>query len=526
MEEEIILKVEGLRKHFGGVAATSDVSFELRKGEFLGLIGPNGSGKTTLVNLITGFVRPDVGKVIFKGEEITGKMPYTIAQMGIARTFQMVRMFYHLPAFKNIIIALCSPRVKRRKGGRYGERDDMAVEHLDEFGFERNSKVPYKLASSLPHGYLKRLDLARAMALRPEVLLLDELFSGMSMSEVAATLPMLERLNAEGVSIIMVEHRLKELFRVAGRVVVLNFGVKIAEGPPDKVMEIKAVTSAYLGSPYEARDSKSSIGPKPASAQKETSQRAAREKMLQVKNLTVYFENAVAVNDLSLEVCKGEIVAVLGSNSGGKTTLMNTVSGLILDMKKKEDRRGGERITVYGKIEFEGKNVTRLGTGRRVRRGLVLCRERHPVFRDSDVLENLRIAAKSRKSRHEIKENMGRVFEIFPHLRGLRKRKGGLLSGGEQQMLAIGMALMTSPGLLLLDEPLLGLSPILQVSVAEAMKEISSRGVTILVTEQFARPLLPIIDWGYVMENGILVMGGTRRELEENPEVRASYLGI
>jgi ABC-type branched-subunit amino acid transport system ATPase component len=526
MQDEIILRVEGLRKHFGGVAATSDVSFELRKGELLGLIGPNGSGKTTLVNLITGFVKPDAGRVIYKGVDITGKMPYTIAQMGLARTFQMVRMFYHLPAFKNIIIALCSPRVRKRKGGSYGERDDMAVEHLDEFGFERNSQVPYKLASSLPHGYLKRLDLARAMALRPEVLLLDELFSGMSMSEVAATLPMLEKLNQEGVSIIMVEHRLKELFRVAARVVVLNFGVKIAEGPAEEVMESETVMSAYLGSSYEASDSKTPARPPAALVEKEASERAARETMLEVKNLTVYFENALAVNDLSLEVCKGEVVAVLGSNSGGKTTLMNTVSGLILDMKKKEDRRGGERITVYGRIEFEGKNISRLRTGQRVKRGLVLCRERHPVFRDSDVVENLRIAANTRKSRPEVKENTRRVFEIFPHLKTIRKRKGGLLSGGEQQMLAIGMALMVNPGLLLLDEPLLGLSPLLQVSVAEAMKEISHRGVTILVTEQFARPLLPMVDWGYVIENGILVMGGTHTELEENPEVRASYLGL
>ena len=260
MDEEIILKVEDLRKHFGGVMATSDVSFRLRRGEFLGLIGPNGSGKTTLVNLITGFIRPDAGRIIYKGKDITGKMPYTIAGMGIARTFQMVRLFYNLAAYKNIIIPLCSPRVQARRGGKYGERDDMAVELLDEFGFERNSYVPYKAAGSLPHGYLKRLDLARAMALRPDLLLLDELFSGMSMSEVAATLPLLEKLSEEGLSIIMVEHRLKELFRVARRVIVLNFGQKIAEGSPEEVMKSEAVASAYLGSESDVPESPSVEG--------------------------------------------------------------------------------------------------------------------------------------------------------------------------------------------------------------------------------------------------------------------------
>ena len=251
METEPILKVEKISKRFGGVQAVLGVSFELRQGEFLGVIGPNGSGKTTLVNLITGFVKPDSGRVIYRGKDISGKMPYTIAGLGIARTFQMVRLFYNLPAFKNIIIPLCSPRVKKLRGGQYGERDETAVDLLDDMGFERYSFVPYKLAGSLPHGYLKRLDLTRALALRPELLILDEIFSGMSMSEVASTLPLIEKFNREGLSIIMIEHRLKELFRVVDRVMVLDFGQKIAEGSPHDVMNTEEVKKAYLGSEVE-----------------------------------------------------------------------------------------------------------------------------------------------------------------------------------------------------------------------------------------------------------------------------------
>jgi len=236
--KETILRVEGVSKRFGGVVAVEDVSFELGRGELLGVIGPNGSGKTTLVNLITGFVKP----------------PYRIAELGIARTFQMVRPFYQLPAYKNLIIPLYSPRVRRLRGGKYGERDDVAVDLLEEVGFERDSFVPYKVAASLPHGYLKRLELARCLALRPELLILDELFSGMSMSEVASTLPIIERLNEEGLTIIMVEHRLRELFRVADRVIVLNFGRKIADGPPRQVMESEEVKAAYLGSEAEVPD--------------------------------------------------------------------------------------------------------------------------------------------------------------------------------------------------------------------------------------------------------------------------------
>jgi len=247
MEAEPLLRVSRLNKSFGGVLATYDLSFDLKRGEFVGVIGPNGSGKTTLVNLITGFVKPDSGEVLFKGKNITGKMPYTIAGLGISRTFQMVRLFYNLPAYKNLIIPLCSSRSKKLSGGKYGERDDVAIDLLDDMGFERDSQVPYKTAGSLPHGYLKRLDLARALALRPEVLILDELFSGMSMSEVASTLPLIEKFNEEGLTIIMIEHRLKELFRVVDRVLVLNFGMKIADGVPAEVMEGEEVKKAYLG---------------------------------------------------------------------------------------------------------------------------------------------------------------------------------------------------------------------------------------------------------------------------------------
>jgi branched-chain amino acid transport system ATP-binding protein len=251
MEGKPLLKVERLTKHFGGVVAVHDVSFELRAGEFVGIIGPNGSGKTTLVNLITGFVKPDSGDVFYRGKEITGKMPYTIAGHGIARTFQMVRLFHSLPAFKNVVIPLCSPRVKKLRGGKYGERDDVAIDLLHDMGFERDSFVPYKMAGSLPHGYLKRLDLVRAIALRPDLLILDELFSGMAMSEVASTLSMIEKFSESGLTVLMVEHRLKELFRVANRVIVLNFGQKIAEGFPKEVMEGEAVKNAYLGTAEE-----------------------------------------------------------------------------------------------------------------------------------------------------------------------------------------------------------------------------------------------------------------------------------
>jgi branched-chain amino acid transport system ATP-binding protein len=247
--------------------------------------------------------------------------------------------------------------------------------------------------------------------------------------------------------------------------------------------------------------------------------------MLEVRNLIVFFENALAINDLSLEVRKGEIVGVLGSNSAGKTTLMNAVSGLILDIKKKEERRGGERITVLGDLLFEGEDITRMKPSERVKRGIALSRERHPIFPESSVEENLKIARYLRKH-SEIKKSLEFIYAVFPRLKDLGKRKAGFCSGGEQQMLSIGMALMTGPRLLLMDEPLLGLSPALQQSLVKTIREIVREGVTILVAEQFARPLLPVIDRGYVIENGALVLEGSGRSLRDNQEVRAAYYGV
>ena len=243
-----LLKVSELSKNFGGVQALNRVSFDLAPGELLGVIGPNGSGKTTLVNLITRFVKPSSGSVWFKGKKISHLPPYKIVRLGIARTFQMVRPFYNLPAYKNMIIPLYSPRMKQLTGGRYGDRDAVGLDLLEEVGFERDAQVAYKVAGALPQGYLKRLELAKAIALQPDLYILDELFSGLSLAEVASIVPIIEKIRLAGKTIIMIEHRLKELFRIADRVMVMNFGEKIAEGDAEAVMENPAVKNAYLGS--------------------------------------------------------------------------------------------------------------------------------------------------------------------------------------------------------------------------------------------------------------------------------------
>lgn len=247
--------------------------------------------------------------------------------------------------------------------------------------------------------------------------------------------------------------------------------------------------------------------------------------MLEVHSLVVFYENALAVNDLSLQVDRGEVVGVFGSNSAGKTTLLNTIAGLTLHLARREQRKGGMRITLQGRVTFEGERIDALPPRARVEKGIVLCRERHPVLRDLTVEENLRLGGYLRAAQ-DVRGAVAEAYELFGSLGRARSRKAGLLSGGEQEMLAIGMALAARPRLLLLDEPLLGLSPHMQNEVVLATKEISRRGVTVLVAEQYARPLAPIIDRAYVIENGSLVVTGTGAELIENPEVKAAYFGL
>jgi branched-chain amino acid transport system ATP-binding protein len=248
--------------------------------------------------------------------------------------------------------------------------------------------------------------------------------------------------------------------------------------------------------------------------------------MLEASGLMVFYENMLALNNVSIK-CEGrQIVGVFGANSAGKSTLMYTVSGIMEDIKKKEDMAGGERITVLGRVLFLGRDITDLKPSKRARAGIVLCPERRRIFPECSVMENLRIGAYLATS-SQARDTLEYVFKIYPALERLQRRVGGFLSGGEQQMLAVGRALMAQPKLLLMDEPLLGLSPRIQSMLVRSTKEIrDEKGISIIVTEQYARPVLPIVDYAFILENGAAVLEGPRDEVLNNPDVRSAYFGV
>ena len=252
MGREVILETKDLAKHFGGVRAVDGVDIKVYRGELLGIIGPNGAGKTTFFNLVTGFLKPTRGKIIYEGREIQGLPPYKIARMGIARTFQIVRPLKNLTVFENVVTA-CGYRdywgFSFVKPWDREDYLDKAERLLREVGLE---DYAYKQAGTLPLGYLRRLEIARALAIDPKILLLDESMSGMSVEEIEEIKALIRKLRRKGLTILLVEHNVPVAVELSDRMYVLNFGRIIAEGKPEEVVRNKSVIEAYLGAGYAA----------------------------------------------------------------------------------------------------------------------------------------------------------------------------------------------------------------------------------------------------------------------------------
>ncbi|MBW2429010.1 MAG: ABC transporter ATP-binding protein [Deltaproteobacteria bacterium] len=246
------LEVDGITKRFGGLEAVSDVSFQMRRDEIIGLIGPNGAGKTTLLRLITGLLKPDTGAITFKGKKVTGMKTWDIVNLGIASTFQNMRPFRRLPIIANVMVPCLSPRAMKR--GEWVKR--IEAKSMDALEFAGISDMALEKASTLSQGDLKRLEVARAIATEPELLLLDEPFGGLSPAEtelMAKSIKRLHkggrfgRLHSEGPAMVIIEHKLQQLMKIVDRVIVLNFGTMVADGRPEDVVANKEVIECYLG---------------------------------------------------------------------------------------------------------------------------------------------------------------------------------------------------------------------------------------------------------------------------------------
>jgi len=233
-----LLEIRNVSKRFGGLAASSDISFTIEKGEILGLIGPNGAGKTTLFNIVDGFYAPTTGEVLFKGQVISGLKPHQICKLGLARTFQVVKPLQRMSVLDNVI-ASAFLRAKNR-----AEAVDIAMETLRFTGLDADKDV---ISRGLPLGKRKKLEIARALATQPELLLLDESFAGLNPSELNESIEIIKNIKARGITIMIIEHHMKVIMSISDRIVVINYGQKIAEGTPQEIRNNPLVVEAYLG---------------------------------------------------------------------------------------------------------------------------------------------------------------------------------------------------------------------------------------------------------------------------------------
>jgi ABC-type branched-subunit amino acid transport system ATPase component len=512
-----------------GIRAVADVSFSIKPGETLAIIGPNGSGKTTTINLISGLLAPDAGSVLLGTEELAGRGMVRAAEAGISRTFQNGRVFGSLTVAENVQLGLHKTLKFNRPGralahtpvlrwgsllrelgvglvsGRraWGEMNHGRKKIDDEiarFG-DRLAGREHHQAYTLSYANRRRTEIARALVSKPKLLLLDEPTAGMNQSETAQVLEQLLELKARGQTMLLVEHKIDLVLALADRLLVMNEGRVIAAGDPHEVRNDPLVVEAYLG--------KRSLS---VSDRGTESRPVVGAELLKLDKVSVNYGPVPALRDVSISVRQGEIVSLLGGNASGKSTTMKTVLGLV------EPRSGS--------LEFDGRALRGVPTNKRVASGIASVPEARRVFSQMTVTENLLAGAYTRKDRSAVTADVERVFEHFPRLAERRNQLAGTMSGGEQQMLAFGRALMSNPRLICMDEPTMGLSPkLVEQVLAEIARLRAELGISVLIVEQQAELALSIADRGYVLSNGEIVLTGTASDLLANDAVQEAYLG-
>jgi len=492
------LEIASLDIAFGGVRAVADLSLRMQSAQVTSIIGPNGAGKTTVLNVICGFYRPGSGSVRLGGDELAGRPTHIVARAGIARTFQTPQLFERMSVLENLLVAMqrghLGTPLSDAASSSTGAQAQTARALLDYVGYRGSVGRP---AGDLPHIDKRLLEIARALALRPAILMLDEPAAGLNASDKLLLAKLLRRIADAGIGVVLIEHDMSLVMGISDQVAVLDAGRCIAQGAPEVVRNDPAVITAYLGgAAFDTRP-------------RTTGPRAAATEVLAARALGAGYDAVPVVHDVDLSVRAGEIVAVLGANGAGKSTLMRALAGLLRP--------------ISGTVLLAGAEITRFAAHEVAARGLALVPEGRQVFPELSVVDNVRLGAYTRRDVTDAE--IDAMVKRFPSLERRRTARAGLLSGGEQQMLAIARGLIAKPKVLLLDEPSLGLAPALIHELYDVLAQLRDQGLTILLVDQMAALALAAADRGYVMESGRVVHTGVTAELRDDPALERAYLG-
>jgi ABC-type branched-subunit amino acid transport system ATPase component/ABC-type branched-subunit amino acid transport system permease subunit len=490
------LEVRDIGITFGGIRAASGVSFSASHGKVTSVIGPNGAGKTTVLNMIGGFYRPDVGSIGLGGEELAGAPAWKVARAGIGRTYQTTKLFETMSVRDNVLIAMRRGKLGAILSAAADAADTRSAEGLLAFVGYRDALA--RRAGDLAHVDRRLVEIARALAMRPRVLLLDEPAAGLMSSDKDALSGLLRRIADAGIAVILVEHDMRLVMGISDHIVVLDAGKPIAAGPPNVIRHDAKVLAAYLGTTQTRARARLKPWDGP------------RDAVLTAIDLIAGYGAAPVLQKVNIEVRPGEMVALIGANGAGKSTLMRSVAGLLRP--------------VEGDIVLDNSRIERGEAHRIAARGLALVPEGRQVFPELTVYDNLELGANTRNN-VDYEVEIAALLKRFPRLRERLHSRAGLLSGGEQQMLAIARGLMAKPRILLLDEPSLGLAPAMINELFDILADLRDEGITILLVDQMAVLALALADRGYVIDSGIIVRQDTAVALANDPEVEAAYLG-
>jgi ABC-type branched-subunit amino acid transport system ATPase component/ABC-type branched-subunit amino acid transport system permease subunit len=490
------LEIDRLSLSFGGIRAANDVALTAEPGRITGLIGPNGAGKTTVLNMASGFYRPDAGSIRLGRVQLAGQSASAIARAGIARTYQTTQLFGSLSALENVTVGLRvghlgNPLAPAATSVQRREAEGL----LALVGYRGAADMA---AAALPHVDRRLIEIARALATRPNVLLLDEPAAGLTAGDKEHLKSLLRVIASAGIAVVLGEHDMNLVMGVGDHSVVLDAGRPIAAGQPAEIRSDERVRAAYLGTGH--------LMPRP----REEGAAPPAEVVLSVRAVDAGYGALPVLSNVSFEVRRGELVALLGANGAGKSTTMRAVSGLLRP--------------VGGRIELAGASIGAAPAHRIAAAGLALVPEGRQIFAELSVRDNLALGAYTHPST-DIDAEIEILLQRFPRLKDRIDGRAGLLSGGEAQMLAVARGLMMKPQILLLDEPSLGLAPAIIEELYGTLDELRAKGTTLLLVDQMAAMALGIADRGYLIAAGQIVHSGTAAELRRDPALEGAYLG-